>query len=302
MLEPLQRRLATVGVVGASSPLGRRLVEMLLDEGCRVRCVVRTPKRIPSAWLNHPRCEVDTAIGPVRDLVWLAHIRRADRRDEIRANARLMETALAEPRRVVFVSSGGAVYGEPDAIPVDESHPRRPLSAYGAAKCVLEDLVAAAAEREGTGVILRPGNIYGAEYVDGGAGAIAAFARALTAGQPITLRDGGRGARDFVHVDDVARAIVSALSWRGRLAIWNVGTGVPTPTAEVLDQVCAILGQLPSAVIDQPRADGDVSAICLSPQRIAADCGWRPVYSLATGLAAMFDKLHAGDLVPAGSR
>jgi nucleoside-diphosphate-sugar epimerase len=278
MLEPLQRRLATVGVVGASSPLGRRLVEMLLDEGCRVRCVVRTPKRIPSAWLNHPRCEVDTAIGPVRDLVWLAHIRRADRRDEIRANARLMETALAEPRRVVFVSSGGAVYGEPDAIPVDESHPRRPLSAYGAAKCVLEDLVAAAAEREGTGVILRPGNIYGAEYVDGGAGAIAAFARALTAGQPITLRDGGRGARDFVHVDDVARAIVSALSWRGRL------------------------GQRPSAVIDQPRADGDVSAICLSPQRIAADCGWRPVYSLATGLAAMFDKLHAGDLVPAGSR
>jgi UDP-glucose 4-epimerase len=278
-------RRSPIAVVGAACPLGRALVPVLLDSGYRVRAVVHDTSRIPAFWRSHPHCEISLTLAGERRLVWLAHAHHVDPRIEVQANVGMMEAACRVDRRLVFVSSGGAVYGDPTALPVPEEHPRRPRSAYGMAKCVMEDIVATAAARDGGSVILRPGNIYGAGYLRAArGGVVTAFVNGLAADRPLLLRDGGRGARDYVFVDDVVQAIVAAVEWRGALRVWNVGTGVATPARDILRKVAAILGREPAAIVHQQRAPGDVDVVALSYARIEQDCGWRPVHTLATGL------------------
>jgi UDP-glucose 4-epimerase len=288
----LEFRRSPIAVVGAACPLGRALVPALLDAGHHVRAVVHDATRVPTVWRGHPRCEIALTLAGERRVVWLAHAYHVDPRIEVQTNVRMMEAACRLDRRIVFLSAGGAVYGNPERLPVAEDHPRRPLSSYGMAKCVMEDIVAQAARRAPGTVILRPGNIYGREYLSpGGRGVVAAFTRSLLAGKPVVLRDGGRGARDYVHVDDVVRAIMMALEWRGGLAVWNVGTGIATSSRGVLDDVAEILGRAPAAIVHQQRAPGDVGAVALSAGRISEACGWRPVHSLADGLLRTLEHL-----------
>jgi UDP-glucose 4-epimerase len=284
-----------MAVVGAACPLGRHLVPALLAAGHHVRCVVREPSRIPAPWLSDPRCEVTTALEDSNQVVWLTHVRHPDPHEEVTRNVKMMEAACQGERRLVFISSGGSVYGEPQQqMPVREDHPRRPVSAYGMAKCAMEDIVAAAADRAGAGVILRPGNIYGREYLEtDGRGAVAVFTRTLLADDPVTLRDGGRGARDFIHVDDVVRAIVAAVTWQRGLAVWNVGTGVATATRDVLHQISDIIDCQPVEILHQPRNATDVSAIALASTLIESECGWSPTYTLTAGLRSVLEDVSA---------
>jgi UDP-glucose 4-epimerase len=145
---------------------------------------------------------------------------------------RVLEGARSSgAQKVVFASSGGTIYGDPDPsnLPVKESHPQKPISPYGVAKKVVSDYLYAYRELhnlEFTSLALA--NVYGPRQdPHGEAGVVAIFAGRLLAGKPCTVYGDGRQTRDFVYVDDVVDAFARAAERGGGLVL-NVGTGSET--------------------------------------------------------------------------
>ena len=204
----------------------------------------------------------------------------------------LSEMRRAEVESFVF-SSTCAVYGAPDYLPLDEDHPKRPVSPYGESKLMVEQILDAVREREGIRVAsLRYFNASGA-HPDGSMGEshdpethlipLALQARLGLRG-PLSLfgrdydtRD-GTCIRDYIHVCDLAVAHRLALAslWDGnRGRAWNLGTGTGTTVLEVLESIERITGKA-VPYVDAPRREGDPPGLYAAAQQVKADLGWSP--------------------------
>lgn len=185
--------------------------------------------------------------------------------------------------RVVFASSA-AVYGDPEEIPTPEESPLAPLSPYGIGKLAGEGYLDFFARRHGiAGVALRFANVYGPRQESvGEAGVVAVFCQRLLAGEPVTIHGDGRQTRDFVYVDDVARACLRALS--GPPGVYNVATGVETDVRTLYARLAAALGpgRLPE---HGPPVAGEPRRSALDTSRAEVGLGFRATAELAGGLA-----------------
>jgi UDP-glucose 4-epimerase len=181
--------------------------------------------------------------------------------------------------RFVFISSGGAIYGE-TAEPATEASVPAPRSFYGMHKYVAEEFVRA----EGVPfAILRPSNVYGArQRSDAEGGVLSIFRESLLAGLPIELHGDGRQVRDFVYVDDIVDAVILAAETRADV-IWNVCSGIATTISEAARIIGAEIGCDP-VVERRPRRVGDIDKSLLSPARILATNAWGPPVALDAGL------------------
>jgi UDP-glucose 4-epimerase len=202
---------------------------------------------------------------------------------------RVLEAAGADAH-VVFSSTGGAIYGECQG-PAREDHPRAPLSPYGVAKLAAEEYLAAwnrlRGTRHGT---LRFGNVYGPRQEAGlEGGVVAIFLDAMAAGEETTVFGNGDQTRDFVHVDDVVRALMLA---PGRSGVRNVGSGVETSVRELHERCRAVSGDERPPRQAPPR-EGDVVRSVLDVSLAAAELGWRPEVSLDEGLRTTWDWMRS---------
>ena len=192
----------------------------------------------------------------------------------------------AGTRKVVFASSGGTIYGEPDPsqLPVKESHPQQPLSPYGVAKRAVTDYLNAYRELfelEYTSLALA--NVYGPRQdPHGEAGVVAIFAGQLLAGTPCTIYGDGTQTRDFVYVDDVVDAFVRAAD-RGSGLLCNIGTSVETSVNELYDTMASVAGVAGEAVRG-PARPGELARSALDPGRAKLHLGWEPWTDLRTGV------------------
>jgi UDP-glucose 4-epimerase len=200
----------------------------------------------------------------------------------------VMEGARAGgARKVVFASSGGTIYGEPDPsqLPVRESHPQQPLSPYGVAKRTVTDYLYAYRELhalEYTALALA--NVYGPRQdPHGEAGVVAIFANNLLDGRPCTIFGDGEQTRDFVYVDDVVDAFVRAAE-RGSGLLCNIGTGVETSVNHLYETMAAAAG-VDERADHAPARTGELARNALDPGRARIHLGWRPWTDLATGTA-----------------
>lgn len=190
--------------------------------------------------------------------------------------------ALAEDRRVrmlVNVSTGGAMYGETPAC-ATEATPARPDSNYGRFKQEAELLVGAA---KVPSITLRPANVYGKrQRQDLEGGVIAIFLGCWRRGAPLTIFGDGTARRDYVHVDDVAAAVRSALAgrWRG---LYNVGTGVATSVNEIVAAMSEVLGP-PPGVAHAPARAVEIQRSCIDASKATRDGLWSPTIALRRGL------------------
>ena len=134
----------------------------------------------------------------------------------------------AGTRRVIFASSGGAIYGDTDVIPTPEDHPCRPESPYGTAKLCAEAYGGTFSRQAGLEfVALRYANVYGPRQdPHGEAGVVAIFATRLTHGEAVVINGDGTQTRDYVHVHDVVSANLAAID--GPTGVYNIGTGIET--------------------------------------------------------------------------
>ncbi|MCS7234923.1 MAG: GDP-mannose 4,6-dehydratase [Armatimonadota bacterium] len=187
--------------------------------------------------------------------------------------------------RVLFASTGGAIYGEPEVVPVSENHPARPLSPYGVHKLCAEHHLAVYGRLHGLRwVSLRYGNVYGPRQDPyGEAGVVAIFCVAMLHGrQPVIFGD-GLHTRDYVYVEDVARANRLALE-ADAAGVFNVGTGVETSTRRIFDLLRQATGYEGEPRYGPPRP-GDVRRIALDCTRAEQVLGWRPRVPLEEGIA-----------------
>ena len=207
--------------------------------------------------------------------------------------ANVLEAARANEAKVVFSSTGGAIYGECEG-PADEDSPRLPLAPYGTSKLAGEEYLGTWSRLyDAAHVALRFGNVYGPRQdPHGEAGVVAIFFGRIANGQELHIFGDGRQTRDYVFVADVVAATLAAAS--GREGVYNVGTGTETSVLELAEGCKRASGVDAEIVFDPPRL-GELSRSVLDPSRAEAALGWHPATSLDAGLEATWNFVRVAE-------
>ncbi len=186
--------------------------------------------------------------------------------------------------KLIYITSGGTAYGDPELIPVSESVPVRPLSPYGASKLAVETYLPIYRKLCGLSYsIMRLANVYGPrQNPHGEAGVVAIFAKAMLEGRSLKIFGDGKDQRDYVFVGDVVEAIVKASETK-RKGPFNVGTGIGTSTNQIFTILARHCGYTKLPVHTSPRP-GDISRISLDSTKAATELGWIPKMILEEGL------------------
>lgn len=209
------------------------------------------------------------------------------------AVALLEQVRRAGGRRVALASSGGTVYGCPTTFPTPEDAPLEPISVHGLNAVALERYAQFFADRHSLDlVVLRYSNLYGpGQLAQRSQGVVAAWARAIMAGEPIVLFGDGSVRRDFVYAADAAEATVFVALNPAAHGAYNVGTGCASSLREVLDVVEDVVDQ-PFVVETREAREVDVPLVELDCSRIRALTGWAPTTELRDGVAASWEWLR----------
>jgi UDP-glucose 4-epimerase len=191
-------------------------------------------------------------------------------------------------KRVIFSSTGGAIYGEQEQFPCDEDHPRRPISPYGVAKFATEAYLFFYRAQYGIDyVALRYANVYGPRQdPHGEAGVVAIFCGRMLHDEPVTIYGDGEQTRDYVYVGDVVRANLAAVKSPVSGA-FNIGTGVETSVNTLFRTLAQAAGSKRDPSYGAARP-GEQSRSVISPARAARELLWQPQVSLADGLAQTY--------------
>ena len=195
-------------------------------------------------------------------------------------------------KRFIYASTGGAVYGEPQQLPVDEDHPLMPTSPYGISKMVVEHYLRFFGKERGLSwVALRYGNVYGPRQDPAkGAGVVAIFAARMLRGERPIIYGDGSAERDYIYISDVVAANIAALN-RGEGPL-NIATGKPTSVMQIYEVVSAILGW-EGGFEKRPMRPGEVRRVSLSVARATEALNWKPQVGLEEGVRRTVDWVRA---------
>ncbi len=235
------------------------------------------------AWSTMPST---AAAEPLRDL-----------QENVMAGMHMLEQARqAGVGRIVFLSSGGTVYGDPRYLPIDEEHVTVPLNPYGISKLSFELYLRAHAERWGYRyLILRPSNVYGNIRVEGRPqGVIEHWMRRMATASPVEVWNDLSLVRDYVYIEDMVEVLYQVLNMPGLSGVMNVGTGVGHSLSDVL----AVLGSVTGMTAKVQARDLQVRAVSsnvLDPQKLGRELGFTAKVSLATGVERLWHRMGAGD-------
>jgi UDP-glucose 4-epimerase len=187
-------------------------------------------------------------------------------------------------RKMVYMSSGGTVYGIPDTDPVAETHPLRPISSYGIVKVAVENYLAMERALYGLEyVVLRPSNPYGPRQGHRGVqGLIGTYLWRTIRGEPLQIWGDGSVCRDYIHVSDVARLCVRTLG-SGASGCYNAGSGVGRSVQEIADIVRSVTG-VDTGIEYLPGRAFDVPRVVLDCEAAAEQFGWRPEIEISEGI------------------
>lgn len=192
--------------------------------------------------------------------------------------------------RFIYISTGGAVYGEPEYLPCDEDHPVNPICPYGASKHTVEHYLFMYQELYGLDyVVLRYPNVYGPRQdPHGEAGVVAIFCGQMLNQAPVVINGDGKQERDFVYVEDCARANMLALTTENLNTIFNLGYGKGTNIYEIYEKLKDITGYKLVAEHGPAKA-GETRRIFLEASKAEKSLGWEPTMGLEPGLRETVD-------------
>lgn len=188
-------------------------------------------------------------------------------------------------KRLVFISSGGSVYGPAEHVPIPEDAPTQPISSHGIVKLAIEQYLGIY-QRAGEldSVILRVANAFGERQdPERGQGVVAAFAARLLRREPLEIWGDGQVIRDYVYVGDVVDALLIAATAQPPDRVFNVGTGSGRSVLDVAERIGAVLG-LPAELIFRSGRPADVPVNVLDIARARDQLGWQPETSFEEGL------------------
>ncbi len=218
----------------------------------------------------------------------------ADAQANVVGTINVLEAARSIDARVLFCSTGGALYGRDAPIPSLEDVLPLPESPYGVAKHCAEQYVMLYNRLHGTGhTVLRLANVYGPRQDPAGeAGVVAIFCAQVVAGERPTIFGDGRQTRDYVYIGDAVRALLAAAD-RGRPGIWNIGSGVEVSVLELARVISEVAGRPVDPLFAPPRR-GELLRSALASERAARDLGWAATTPLPAGVARVYRWIEAG--------
>ncbi|WP_427184293.1 NAD-dependent epimerase/dehydratase family protein [Bordetella bronchialis] len=289
-------------VLGGGGFLGTNLCAALAGKVAALRAFGRR-QSFPGAlghveWMQGDFADPTSVASAISDCDVVFHLVNAttpasaniDKVADLQANVvstlRLLEACRAEGvKQVIFVSSGGTIYGVPRQIPTPETAPNEPITAYGISKLAIEKYLALYHRAHGIDYrVLRVANPYGPyQTALKSQGVIAAFLRKALAGQPIDVWGDGTVIRDYVYVDDVSRALIAAASYEGDEKIFNIGSGV----GQSILEIAGVIESLLNTRLNMRFADArpvDVPKSVLDCRRAAVELGWQAEIQLREGM------------------
>ena len=305
-----RRRPGPVLVVGATGMIGAQVVHHLLRSGVPVTTLSRRPYARGAV----PPEELRVVRGDARDPTVLAQALEGAEQVVYALSAGVPQFPSPEPfadvqhalepllsvlsamrgpsaRRIFFLSSGGAVYGNPTSVPVPESAATDPISAYGVLKLAAEKYVAMYCRLHGMSYcVLRAGNVYGhGQAVVPGHGAVTTILRAAAAGQTLQVYGDGHGLRDYVFAADVGWLLARLVQRSALPSVLNVGTGTGTSVLQLVAAVEEVTGRHLS-VKHLPARSFDVASVVLDISKLRALVEWAPT-PLQTGVGETWRRL-----------
>ena len=227
---------------------------------------------VPGSSMNDPAYDVTSNV--VSSVNWLS---------------RLPETKV---RRLLYVSSGGTVYGRPLTNPIDETHPTDPISSYGVTKLTIEKYVALYASLFKIDYcILRPSNVYGVgQQLRYGQGVIGVMAERALRGEALEIWGTGESQRDYLYVDDLVTALLAILGYTGAHRVFNISSGEGHSVLDIVEILREQLGFTPEIRHSQAR-NFDVPHNVLDSSLLRGETGWQPGVDLKTGVARTLEWL-----------
>lgn len=296
--------MSKIIVTGGAGFIGSTLVDKLIAAGHEVRVIdnlssgkieylspyaplyqndIRSPEiagifqKEKPEYVFHLAAQIDVRKSMEEPLI--------DNEINVQGGLNILEQArINGAKKIIFASTGGAVYGEADEMPTTENYPPYPLSFYGIHKLTFEKYLQAYWKLYGLDyTTLRFANVYGPrQYKGGEAGVVAIFVDNAVRGQESVQYGDGLQTRDYVYVDDVVRALCLAkdISCQGEI---NVGTGVESSLLDVRQAIEKAIGQELKIRVEDGKP-GEQRRSCLSNQRAKAVLDWEPSVSLANGI------------------
>ena len=280
-------------VTGGAGFIGSHVTDVFLDGGHEVWAL----DDLSSGRRENLRPEVRLVVADIRspDAARIVEAERFDADVNVAGFLNLLEAARKSGlRKVVFSSTGGAIYGDQDVYPAPEAHPTRPVSPYGVSKASGELYLGYYRAQYGLrSTALRYANVYGPrQNPHGEAGVVAIFAERLLRGDSCTVNGTGEQTRDFVFGPDVARANLLAATGDVEGPV-NVGTGIETDVNRLYALLARAAG-VERPAQHAPAKPGEQLRSSVDPSRAAKVLGWRPTVVLEEGLRRTVEWFRAG--------
>lgn len=188
-------------------------------------------------------------------------------------------------QKIVFISSGGTVYGKPENLPINEKHPTNPFVSYGISKLTIEKYLLLYQHMHNIKpVILRVSNPFGPrQRIETAQGAVGVFLHNALNNKPIEIWGNGSVIRDYVYIADVAESFVKAINYNGRESIFNIGSGAGRSLKDIISAIEQALGKKLECHYHEARSF-DVQANVLDNSLACQELGWQPLVSFNDGI------------------
>ena len=299
-------------VLGGRGFIGSHLVDALLGAGHKVRCFDRPNVSILESdhqansnfeiYEGDFTCEADIVAAMSEcDICYhlvsttLPKSSNADPYFDVESNVlgtvRLLKTAVAAGiKKVIFISSGGTVYGRPVRLPIAETHPTEPVCSYGISKLAIEKYLNLFHQLHGLEyTILRLSNPYGErQRTHASQGAVAVFLGKVLRGEPVEIWGDGSVTRDYIHISDVISALLLAAEASSSERLFNIGAGYGLSLNNVLDSIECITGRTAERIY-LPGRSFDVPESVLSIERAKKALQWAPALNFEQGLHRFYE-------------
>ncbi len=294
-------------IFGGGGFIGSAIVDRLLKDGHELRIFER-PRVEPYRqftnderveWLTGDLMSLHDVSSAIEDCDVVMHLVSTtlpknsnddmvyDVQSNLVATLQLLNAMVAKGvRKIVFISSGGTVYGNPIYLPIDENHPTEPHVSYGVTKLAIEKYLLLYQYLHGIKVnILRVANPYGErQRVETAQGAVGVFLSRAIQNQPIEIWGDGSVTRDFIYISDVAEAFSRAIDYDGANSVFNISSGIGTNLNELIHMIERVLSRevvrhyCPSRIFDVPVS---ILANSLALQEL----DWQPRVGLEEGIS-----------------